>query len=385
MPIRLTSALLLLLFSSVFVTSTPVQAEETVSPDSFSIANGQFQSGDENDLALSDDSDLSISRSPFKIQSRVIIETTGLSPTDVPGNFRIRFEGAVFARSVVTQSIDLFNYSTQAWETIDSRSASRFADAVTEVVPTGDPLRFIEAGTGLTRARLRFDSASQRQQFAVNIDQIAWFVVALTATDADGNVYDTVRVGDQVWMAENLKTTSMNDGSPIHLYMNGENWFEGGGTVPMYQWADTSDLNNLYSEELPFDFYGAMYNEGALASGTLAPTGWRIPSEQDFIDLENNLAEDGHLGNEANVLKSVYGWHVSTGNGSDDYGFNALPNGYVHSFGGPTGAQVIGTWATSDFDPVGQRRRVVNLFDEATLLYSDNSNRLGAGIRCIRD
>jgi uncharacterized protein (TIGR02145 family) len=203
--------------------------------------------------------------------------------------------------------------------------------------------------------------------------------------DIDGNVYQTIKMGDQIWMLENLKVTKLNDGTPLDQWVFGDDWFSFSGPITYYQWADTSDLGNMFDEELPFDYYGAMYNETTLTSGKLAPTGWRIPTEQDFKILETFLSNDGHRGNEATVLKSTSGWGSTAGNGTDVYGFNTLPNGYVAAGGTATGAPVICTWATSDVNRDNQTRKVVNLFDESTILYASNSIRLGAGVRLIKE
>lgn len=208
---------------------------------------------------------------------------------------------------------------------------------------------------------------------------------AVTVTDADGNVYATVKIGDQTWMLENLKTTKFNDGTAINEYSFDLDWYHPNDNISYYQWSDTNDLNNLYDEELPNDFYGAQYNEFALASGKLAPEGWRIPSVQDFMELENFLTSEGYAGNEGTALKSSEGW-TSMSNGTNAVGFNALPNGYVSAFGGATGAQAIGSFATSNNvnSDNGPARTIVSLLDE-TILYGDNSVSLGAGVRCIKN
>ena len=218
---------------------------------------------------------------------------------------------------------------------------------------------------------------------------VAW--VSLTGnikigsvTDIDGNVYKTITLGSQEWMLENLKTTTFNDGQAITEYMFGDNWYNG-GVIPYYQWAETSDLNNLYPDPLPFDFYGAIYNEAAIASGKLAPDGWKIPSQQDFIELVNYMASNGQAGKEGIALKSTYGWVSFYGNGTDLYGFNGLPNGYASALGGATGAQTISSWATTDVNLANQTRRIAQLFDQDVLLYFDNGIQLGAGIRCIKE
>ncbi|WP_299224720.1 FISUMP domain-containing protein [uncultured Psychroserpens sp.] len=210
----------------------------------------------------------------------------------------------------------------------------------------------------------------------------------LTVTDADGNIYNTITIGNQTWMLENLKTTKYNDGTPITAYTfatHGNNWLNFNTPEALYQWANTSDLNNVFDEELPFDYYGAMYNHLAIESGKLAPDGWRIPTVQDFVELQNYIANNGNSGNEATALKSKLGWLSSSGNGTDLYNFKGLPNGYVNTLGGPTASELISTWATIDFNSVDQTRKMVSLFDEATILYIDNSIKIGAAIRCIKE
>ncbi len=206
-----------------------------------------------------------------------------------------------------------------------------------------------------------------------------------SVTDIDGNTYQTIKIGDQEWMLENLKTTTFNDGTPIAEWSFGLDWWNGTNPIPYYQWADTNDPGNIYPDPLPVDFYGAIYNDFAISSGKLAPIGWRIPTEQDFIDLENFIAGNGQAGNEAIALKSTTGWAASSGNGTDTYGFNALPSGYVSAFGSAVGNQLFCILGTSDVDPVSQTRKAIMLFDQSTIQYDENSNRLGVAIRCIKE
>jgi uncharacterized protein (TIGR02145 family) len=213
----------------------------------------------------------------------------------------------------------------------------------------------------------------------------------LTVTDADGNVYQTITVGSQIWMLENLKTTKYNDGTPIAQYninIHGNNWGALGSmfnSEGFYQWADTWDLNNQFDEDLPFDYYGAMYNHFAIESGKIAPVGWRMPTSQDFIELENYLTNNGQSGTEGEALKTTSGWLDAVGNGTDTIGFKGLPNGYINALGGPTLGGGICTWATSDVSVQNGTRTVINLFDTTTIIYENNAIQIGAGIRCIRE
>jgi FtsP/CotA-like multicopper oxidase with cupredoxin domain len=159
-------------YSEYYSLSIPM----TVVPASFDVTRGTYVSGDLNDLEQSDNSDLSATRNTSDIQSRVFVEVTGASPSQTPSEISFTLEASVFARSGVTQSIDLYNYQASQFEEVDSRPAMRFSDLVTEVVATGDLSRFVEVGTGTVKARARFQSAVARQQFSANIDQMIWTI-----------------------------------------------------------------------------------------------------------------------------------------------------------------------------------------------------------------
>ncbi len=144
-------------------------------------------------------------------------------------------------------------------------------------------------------------------------------------TDIDGNEYPVVRIGTQIWMAENLKTTRFNDGSEI------ENVTEN------YDWADiTSPAYSLYNNDMDTygPKYGAFYNWYAVSTGKLCPSGWHVPSDDEFKTLETYLGmteeqadELGPRGtDQGSRLKNTFGW-LDNGNGTNTSGFSALPGG----------------------------------------------------------
>lgn len=210
-------------------------------------------------------------------------------------------------------------------------------------------------------------------------------VTPAPVTDADGNVYTTIKMGNQVWMKENLKTTKFNDGTPINLWAFGTPWHNATSEAPFYQLASVLDLNKVYATPLPAGYYGALYNHYALSSGKLAPKGWRIPTPQDFIELEAYVTSQGVTGNAVEALKSKIGWHKTTGNGTDVFGFNGLPNGYMAVGGTSTGTESICTWATTEFNPTNKTRKVANLYKGPGISFGDNSIFMGAGVRCIKE
>jgi hypothetical protein len=94
--------------------------------------------------------------------------------------------------------------------------------------------------------------------------------------DIDGNVYDTVTVGTQTWMVENLKTTRYNDGTAIPLVTKSVAWET--LSTPGYCWYN----NDESTYKAP---YGALYNWYTVNTGKLCPTGWHVPGDSEWIVL----------------------------------------------------------------------------------------------------
>jgi hypothetical protein len=88
----------------------------------------------------------------------------------------VTLEGAVFARSPVNQTIELYDYIAGVWEQVDTRAATRFSDSTVTVAATGDLSRFVEAGTMFIKARIRYQSTNPRQQFSSNTDLFIWTI-----------------------------------------------------------------------------------------------------------------------------------------------------------------------------------------------------------------
>ena len=188
--------------------------------------------------------------------------------------------------------------------------------------------------------------------------------------DFDGNQYDVVRIGTQMWMKENLKTTKLNDGTPITLEQDGTNW--AGLVIPGYCWYNNDEANNK-------DTFGALYNGQAMLKN-LCPIGWHVPSESDWGVLGNYLKV-----NAGGKLKEsgMAHWMSPNTGATNEVGFTALPGGYRGFYGQ---FQNIGTgayWWTTTFGRV---------FASMTVRYDSNSISdnmfymfYGMSVRCVRD
>jgi len=138
-----------------------------------------------------------------------------------------------------------------------------------------------------------------------------------TIEDMDGNVYNTITIGTQTWMAENLKVTHYRDGTAIPNLTLKSDWIGTSSGAYCYYDNDSSSA----------DTFGVLYNWYAVDdSRNIAPDGWHVPSDEEWSQLEAYLGNNGHNGTEGMVLRSSSGWYDGI-SGSDDFGFNALPAG----------------------------------------------------------
>ncbi len=161
----------------------------------------------------------------------------------------------------------------------------------------------------------------------------------ITVSDIDGNIYQTVKIGNQLWMAENLKTKTYCNGdiigttTPPSMDITSE-------TSPEYQWAYNGDESNAA-------IYGRLYTWYAVTdSRKLCPNGWHLPSDGEWTVLTDYLSTNygsGWDGIEiAKSMASGSGWTSSSTNGTVGFeqadnnksGFNALPAGYRNCWGG---------------------------------------------------
>jgi hypothetical protein len=133
---------------------------------------------------------------------------------------------------------------------------------------------------------------------------------AQTVKDIEGNVYKTITIGNQVWMAENLKTTKLNDGTGIPIVTENSSW-EAINT-PAYCYYDNNSSNN--------SVYGALYNWYAVKTNKLCPKGWHVPYDKEWTNLKPLLG--GYRGSDATFLylkDYSYWWTASESSNKSAY------------------------------------------------------------------
>jgi uncharacterized protein (TIGR02145 family) len=201
--------------------------------------------------------------------------------------------------------------------------------------------------------------------------------------DIDDNVYHTVTIGTQVWLVENLKTTKYNNGSSLSYVTDNTIWNNMNSAA--YCWYN-NDPTTYKSD------YGALYNWYAAYSDKLCPTGWHVPSLEEWNTLINFLGGTG----EAGVKLKEYGmehWLTPNAGATNESGFTALPGGTRYTWSDGTsfrGITTEGNWANST-QPSGQYSTYnwvhlqYNFSSVSNYGGSNGPGQEGMSIRCVKN
>lgn len=140
--------------------------------------------------------------------------------------------------------------------------------------------------------------------------------------DGDGNVYRTVKIGNQIWMAENLRSTKYIDGSPIPEVKDAKAWAD--NTTGAFCWYNNDGAT--------YDaLYGKLYNWHAINTGKLAPPGWRVPTDEDWDELVKTLGGDKLAGMKMKIAGKLH-WQGNE-KATNESGFGAY-SGFRSNNGG---------------------------------------------------
>jgi uncharacterized protein (TIGR02145 family) len=135
--------------------------------------------------------------------------------------------------------------------------------------------------------------------------------------DFEGNTYNTVKIGTQVWMADNLKTTKFNDGTNILLVTNNSEW--NNLIIPGYCWYNNDEATYR-------NIYGAMYNWYAVNTKKLCPIGWHVPNNTDWETLLSLLGGETVAGLKLKETGTNH-WLSPNPDVTNESGFTGLPGG----------------------------------------------------------
>jgi len=206
---------------------------------------------------------------------------------------------------------------------------------------------------------------------------------AEAVTDIDGNVYKTVKIGEQVWMAESLRTTKFNDGQAIpnviatSVGVIDPAW--GNLKTPAYCFG-------LFNSSLR-PLYGAWYNWYAVNTGKLAPAGWHIPTVAEWNTLIEYLGGKSVAGGKMKSTGTTH-WGGPNLGATNSSGFSAYPPGYRNydgvDFNIP--GDLVSFWAADEANAnEGYGARLVADSQECIMGEYSVKKTYGYSVRCIKD
>ncbi|WP_242689171.1 fibrobacter succinogenes major paralogous domain-containing protein [Pedobacter sp. SYSU D00535] len=225
---------------------------------------------------------------------------------------------------------------------------------------------------------MRLQSEKVRRKFVL-LSIAVLFVVACkhddnSVTDVDGNRYKTVVIGDQIWMAENLRVTRYRNGDPILNIMSNNEWST--TTTGAFCYYGNDSINARP--------YGLLYNWYAINdSRNIAPEGWHVPTPEELNTLINYLKGDTVA---AGKLKETGQKHwISNIGASNEIGFSARPGGYRFKTGSFHTLGSNGYWWTNilSFEMFSWSKRIFQGFADVDRI--EAFMNYGFSLRCIKD
>ncbi len=216
-----------------------------------------------------------------------------------------------------------------------------------------------------------------------------------TLTDIDGNTYNTVQLGNQCWMKENLRTTKYADNTTIAL-----------GTDfsydVAYRYAPNNDNGNVATYGYLYNWKAVMRNSSSSATNPsnvqgICPTGWHVPSDAewtqltDYVSSQSQYCCNSNTSNIAKALASTTGWYGSaeacavgnTPSSNNATGFGAMPAGDYDDSYNFFGFYAY-YWSATELDSSSAYNRY--LYYDLAYVYRNNFNkRYGFSVRCVRD
>jgi uncharacterized protein (TIGR02145 family) len=198
----------------------------------------------------------------------------------------------------------------------------------------------------------------------------------ITVTDIDGNTYNTVTIGSQIWMKENLRVTHYNDGTVIPRCFSSSEWEN-----------ETQGAYVLFSHSFDAKMlaqYGALYNWYAVHdSRNLAPVGWHVPTDAEWATLITYLGGESIAGNKLKETGTTH-WLSPNTSATNETGFTALPGGAWYADGAAGNLGGIGFWwSATEIDATYAWTRRMSI--DSKVLRSNYYKRSGFSVRCVKD
>ena len=195
-----------------------------------------------------------------------------------------------------------------------------------------------------------------------------------TVTDIEGNTYNTVVIGTQEWMAENLKVSKYSNGDPIPTNLSDASWQ-----------ATTSGAFSIYDNDVANNaIYGKLYNWYAVTDlRELCPVGWHVPSDTEWTTLENFLGGGSVAGGKMKAVSTL--WQSPNTGATNSSGFTGLPGGDRANDGSYSNVGYFGGWWSSAQDSTTDAWFRDLYYSSGGVYRYDFPKSYGFSVRCVRD
>jgi uncharacterized protein (TIGR02145 family) len=201
-----------------------------------------------------------------------------------------------------------------------------------------------------------------------------------TVSDIDGNLYKTIGIGYQIWMAENLRTTKYNDNTNIPNVTDNVTWAN--LVTPAYSWYDNDEVKYKTTYGALYNWYTVSYpNNG---NKNICPVGWHVPDQAEWSKLAGNGGAGGQL-KETGFLH----WLTPNSGATNSTGFTAIGSG-IRSDNNTFQGSFLGLGSQSVFWSVTEGTSasawVFTLSTNTSTVSTGNSGKSnGYTIRCLKD
>jgi len=200
-----------------------------------------------------------------------------------------------------------------------------------------------------------------------------------TVSDVDGNKYKTITIGNQTWMAENLRTTRFNDGESIPYVMEDTAW--GDLYSPAFCWYNND------RKSFPISF-GALYNWYAVKTGKLAPKGWHVATNDDWAAFMDHVNGGWPYGGGALKETGTKNWRSPNEGANNETGFTALPGGWRTISDGFVFMGISGDWWCISATNEKSAGEIMLNYKSPNIYYlfvSEKKKKTGLSVRCVKD
>ncbi len=192
-----------------------------------------------------------------------------------------------------------------------------------------------------------------------------------TVNDYEGNTYKTIQIGNQTWMAENLRSIMLNDGAEIPFTISYSDWSE--SSTPGYCWYDNDSLS-----------LGGLYNWYAVNTGKLCPDGWHVPDNEDWTIMFDYLGGAAVAGNKLKE-SGVTHWTSPNSSANNESGFTALPAGYRNAIGAFNDVTRKSYWWSATENTSSEAYYNSLSYSYSNVDRGSSNKKNGFSIRCVKD